>query len=279
VKEIKIVSWNIAGWTGKRSLQVKALSDLNPDVVALQEVPASGWELYRHELVGIGLPYVEYSHNDLNSAASLKHGVLIASRFPLKRLPPGTANVPWPECVLSVLIKVAGKDLELHSAHVPNGRDYKWKKIETAEGLGGVFSTKSKRPGILCGDFNTPQAELEDGTVITWAYKERRDGTFRFRKKMNHGTGERWHAGEHGLLRPAGGGIDVFRALHGYSVREYSWFNRNGVGRRFDHFICSLELNPTSCRYIHELRLQGLSDHSPIEACFELLIENNRTER
>lgn len=40
------------------------------------------------------------------------------------------------------------------------------------------------------------------------------------------------------------------------------------MGRRFDHVYASRNFRPVSCQYLHELREQGLSDHSPVEVCF-----------
>ncbi len=61
---------------------------------------------------------------------------------------------------------------------------------------------------------------------------------------------------------------DVYRKLHGYGSLDFSWFNRNGQGRRFDHVFASRGLDATGCRYLHRLRETGLSDHSPVEVIF-----------
>lgn len=49
-----------------------------------------------------------------------------------------------------------------------------------------------------------------------------------------------------------------------------SMVSRHGkaMGRRFDHVYASRNFRPVSCQYLHELREQGLSDHSPVEVCF-----------
>jgi exodeoxyribonuclease-3 len=65
---------------------------------------------------------------------------------------------------------------------------------------------------------------------------------------------------EHGLT-------DAFRHLHPAAV-EYSWVGRTGDGYRYDHAFCSANLAPaiSSCRYVHEPRTDGLSDHSALTA-------------
>jgi exodeoxyribonuclease-3 len=59
---------------------------------------------------------------------------------------------------------------------------------------------------------------------------------------------------------------DAFRHLHPGQV-DHSWFGRrSGNGYRFDHIFCSPLEGIVDCRYIHEVRLAGLSDHSAMTA-------------
>ncbi|WP_243669977.1 hypothetical protein [Methanoculleus chikugoensis] len=57
---------------------------------------------------------------------------------------------------------------------------------------------------------------------------------------------------------------DVFRRLHGYQAREYSWCppDRGPEDvpkcKRYDHIFASVRLNPTACWYLHDLRGQGV---------------------
>jgi hypothetical protein len=63
---------------------------------------------------------------------------------------------------------------------------------------------------------------------------------------------------EHGL-------VDAFRALHPDTV-EYSWVGRTGDGYRYDHAHCTADLAGTllACDYVHQPRLDRLSDHSAL---------------
>lgn len=69
---------------------------------------------------------------------------------------------------------------------------------------------------------------------------------------------------EHGL-------VDAFRALNPTEL-DHSWFGRSGNGYRFDHIFISEAHRGRlhTCRYIHEPRLLGLSDHSPIAVSLSL---------
>ena len=179
--------------------------------------------------------------------------------------------MPWPERLLSAAIQSPFGQVELHAAYIPPGSSHGWLKVETLEGIFKRLSRPSRRPRILCGDFNTPQAECEDGRVITWG-ECMKNGTIRLDKKR----GERWdHAERNILVGLADYDLyDVFRELHGYAFQDFSWFitrNQKTIARRFDHIFASRILNPVSCVYLHTFREHGLSDHSAIEACFQPL--------
>ncbi|MGH2731922.1 MAG: endonuclease/exonuclease/phosphatase family protein [Actinomycetota bacterium] len=64
-----------------------------------------------------------------------------------------------------------------------------------------------------------------------------------------------------------GGLVDAFRELHPEAV-EHSWIGRAGDGYRFDHiFVSSRHREQLRvCRYLHEARLNGLSDHAAMVA-------------
>ena len=131
-----------------------------------------------------------------------------------------------------------------------------------------MLKRKGKRRRILCGDFNTPQQEEPDGTVMTWGERRNRKGEIRTLK----GFAE-WDEAERSVLTGLANHDlpDVFRSLHGYGREEFSWYlKRKGklIGRRFDHVFASRVLRPTRCEYLHAVRERGLSDHSPILAVF-----------
>ena len=56
---------------------------------------------------------------------------------------------------------------------------------------------------------------------------------------------------------------DAFRLLNP-TINDHSWFGRSGNGYRFDHFFVSGDIKPKilSCNYIHQPRINKLSDHS-----------------
>lgn len=243
----------------KLSAQAKSLAEHEPHVVALQEVTAKTIPLWRRELED--REYRVITSFDLTSdheelVGGRRYGVLTASRWPIEALPLTDFDLPWPERVLSVILYCPWGEVECHNAHLPAGVSHGWIKVETFEGIYERLAIESEIPRILCGDFNSPQIEQADGTTIPFG-------------KGN----DRWSSAElsviSGLAEHDLG--DVYRSLNGFEKQDASWvMQRLGkqYGRRFDHVFASQHLKPHACHYLHLLREQGLSDHSPIEACF-----------
>jgi exonuclease III len=253
---VKLVTWNVAKRVERLSAQAAALASAEPDVVALQEVSARTWPLWRAALETIGLPHVACSLDGADPArepaSRRRAGVLVAARSPLARAAP--LAVPRQESALAA--EVDG--VVVHAVHVPNAANG-WTKVETLRAIRAGLEA-GDGPRVLCGDLNTPRRELPDGTVLSFA----RDSHARLRPER----GEPWDAGELGVvpgLREIGF-TDAFRALHGYAEREPSWvYQRWGGGYRLDHVFLSRELEPVSAAYHHDWRDAGLSDHSALE--------------
>jgi exonuclease III len=244
---VRLISWNVNRRVGLLAEQAAALAAREPDVVALQEITARSWELWRAALTTIGLPHAMCSW----PPRPRRTVVLIATREPHDAVP--ALAVPWPETTLAV--HTAG--VTVHTAHVPNAANG-WVKPDTLAALrAGLAATTG--PRVLCGDFNTPRREKPDGTVISFA----RDTKERLREER----GERWDSAELGVvpgLRDLGF-TDAF-APH----RERTWVFRHGGGWRLDHIFVSSELAATSAVYHHDWRDGGLSDHSAVEVDVEL---------
>jgi len=276
---MKIISWNVANRIRKQPLQLDALVSKKPDIIGLQEVKRRALPLwveglkkegYIHTISSLGL----HGGNSEFTGAR-RYGVLIASRWPLELIDQYSLKIPFPERLVSVLIHSPKIDFEFHVAHIPCGASHGWKKIETFVGIYKFLAkNNNKHPRILCGDFNSPKAETKSGEVITWGQKILADGQVRIINRG--GRGDAWDAGERSVIE----GLaeydlpDIFRLLNGYELQEFSWlFYLKGkiiANRRFDHIFASESLNPIRCRYIHSFREESLSDHSAIEATFNM---------
>jgi exonuclease III len=182
--------------------------------------------------------------------------------------------VVWPERLLSAHIWVPGHAVTVHTTHIPPGSSNGWTKIEMVEAILAVACESSIEPRILCGDFNLPQAETPKGRIVTWGEQVTAGEEPRVRARRYGQDRHRWDRAERTLME--GGAprvlIDAYRHLHGYGQEDFSWYLKRGavrVGRRFHHIFCSRAVRIVTCEYRHDVREQGLSDHSALELDFE----------
>ena len=265
----RLVSWNIKGWVRINRQQAEVLKNRRVDIVALQEVRVNALKNFQRMFPEFDLPYMEESVY-LANEHSRRYGELVASRWPLRRIPAILPETLFPEQALSVVVDSPWGEIELHTVHIVPGSSHGWKKIEMFEGIYQHLCGQSNRPRILCGDFNSPQLETTDGRIVTWGQRIRKDG----RIVVMRGY-ERWDAGERSVLKELAEHDlpDVFRSLNGYAVEEaFSWFSKNrgkATKRRFDHVFASGVLNAVKCQYLVDVVEQKLSDHAAIEAIFE----------
>ena len=252
---MRLITWNANRRVSLLAGQAAALVSREPDVLALQEVTARSWPLWRAALTTIGLPHARCSLEDADPAREpigrRRTGVVIAARTPLgeaQRL-----TVPWPETTLAALVE----DVTVHAVHVPNAANG-WIKPDTLAALRAGLAA-GDGPRVLCGDLNTPRRESPAGEVMSFA----RDSQGRLRPER----GERWDSAELGVvpgLRELGF-ADAFREVHGYGVKSPSWVWSHGGGWRLDHVFAAGRA-VAAATYHHAWRDDGLSDHSALEA-------------
>lgn len=273
---LRLISWNVAGRARPRlEHQITALCDRCPDIVALQEVTSSTAAHFRAGLARIGLAHVEQSLH-LGVPADRRRGVLVASRWPLTPSA-DTWDVPEPHKMLSVTIPASPwGTIELHTAHVPYGEGGKERAESKNATLGGIAHRLGHHVAhhrILCGDFNTPQAELPAGQIVTWGQQVKDNGNIEVYVEYRGVTGAARDVAERAVLEGLArfGLMDVYRRLPRAGTQDFSYYDRTHgrrVGRRYDHVLASPALNPTRCQYLHDLREGGWSDHAPVEVWF-----------
>lgn len=274
LRSVKLISWNTAKRVERAEYQAVALLERRPDVVALQEVNRRSFSILMKGLGAGGLRHV-LSAVPLESTESHARaiGVMIASRFPLSPVTGGLTLESWREKWVAAMVQSPLGPVEVNTVHVPPGASHGWKKIRVFEAVYRALAKASAHHRVLCGDFNSPQAELETGEVICWGKRLTKDGQWRLQRTRRGGSAEEWERGEASVLV----GLrefdlnDIFRQINGCQVRAFSIEMRHGstiTRRRFDHILASRSLGAVSCHYLHDLREQGLSDHAPIEAVF-----------
>ncbi|HEY5286403.1 MAG TPA: endonuclease/exonuclease/phosphatase family protein [Solirubrobacteraceae bacterium] len=254
---VLIVSWNLAGRVQRLGEQAERLLALEADHLCLQEVTPNTlirWEVLLSEA---GYDAIQHGEPDPCTERSRPLMVLVASRRATKRVT--VADVPWPERVLAVKL---ADGTELINVHSPISPKPDLAKVRTHEAVYAHLAENTvSHPRILCGDLNTPRKEHPDGRIWTFA----RDRYGRLREER----GERWDQAELALIRGLEpyGFRDAFRTIHGPTRKELSWeWPRWGGGYRLDHLLTSAECTVEDCRYEHEWRKEGLSDHSALVA-------------
>jgi len=266
-----ILSWNvhaIYGIGARRFENVMAsIASMQPDIVMLQEV-ARQPELvdrFGRGLSSVGLPGFFYSGT--MQVERKKYGNIVASRSSLRPEGPGWApGVPWHQLLCRATVTLNGTAIDVIAAHMPNGSANGWKKIETFEALAAYLRDARRGPRLVGGDFNEPQAILENGTLVSFGSRKTRDGEFDLggiRKRNGEAHPRvRWDQGvrsvldgeaEHGLRR-------AYSDRHGPRT-EVTHVIR-GKSRFFDHILVSSHFEVQDAGYRHDWREAGLSDHS-----------------
>jgi exonuclease III len=262
---MKFVTWNVNNRVGTVAQQVQELGQREPDVVALQDVNYNAVARYIEAFRCIGLPHV--LHTLERQSQAVPTGVLLASRFPLSLLPERPESVLWSQGsytpdreklrqhwarrTLFALLHSPSGETEIANVYITpanhyeqganGGRQlYPYLKLDLLAGAYQTLATQAHQSRLLCGDFNTPQHELELGIL-------RELSTYDLH--------------------------DVYRWLHGYARQTqdegWSWCYRNLTRYRFDHLFASHSLCPVQARYLHAFRELHLSDHAPLETLFE----------
>ena len=261
---LKLISWNIAGRLSAVNQQIDYLLDGNFDIICLQEVISKSQDIITNRLKNFDYNYLSpVSITQLSSTGKHKYNLLILSKAKINNNKP-SYEINWQEKYVSGILTYDSKKLEITTMHVPPGSSNGIQKIISIEQFyNNIIASKSKYR-IVCGDWNTPKREYDNGEIETWKKTGARIG-----------EGERWDNGERLLLEKLRSiGIrDSYRHLNGYNMQEYSWYvnTKGGLkGRRYDHIHSSETINVKSCYYDHAVRENKLSDHSAIISEFDI---------
>lgn len=279
-RSIRLLWWNLAGRAAKSERQLERMLSLRrrPDVIALSEV--------NHAVasaIGAHLDHAGYEIAEPPRAVEpSQRRVVIASKLGLKAIGTERFVIPddhpivgargyrvWPRAVCSVEVRLGEVPVEVHAVHIPNGAQYAWHKFDHFWAV-RYGMERTKMPAILCGDFNAPYREDAEGIITNGQGLDRRiwrTSPGRRYPPERPWDGEQVDAAERAILEElpdAAGMDDAFRILHPCAL-EATWRQS-----RLDHVFSSRELQPVRCRHIHSWREEGLSDHSAVDATFEL---------
>jgi exonuclease III len=270
---MKLLSWNVSGYTGAtKEGQLREVSRQAPDLIALQEVVRGSLGFWRGSLKARGYhvlasdptlldvegPFLPHKGYRMGRRKNLN---LIAAREPIKGLPgievdPGGG---FPEKYLAGRTHIDGSAVDLHNVHTPPGSTTKMLKVEYWEAVLEQVNEPTGSARILCGDFNSPWSEDDEGFVTGGGRRDPEEE-------------RRWIEAELGFLdhREL---RDVYRAHHVPGERYAISHLRGGdTPCRYDHVYVSGEFQIESCRceYLEDVLPEGLSDHAPVIATLRL---------
>ena len=268
-----ILSWNVNHWNQETDLpaKTKAIGSVKPDIVTLQEVRSDLANAWAEQLAESELVHAYWSGKAI--ATEPYYQCLIASRW---RVTPVDDRwrfcAPYPELLGRATVSVSEKEeVDVFTAHIPNGKRNGWKKIDTFHVLSAELLQANDSPRILTGDFNEPKLFQESGKIVTFS-EELHGDCGRSKETWPDDCGDDRPRVEwtNGVLSVLGGvshhGLrDAYRDRHGIQKDTLVTFCKGANKKCFDHTFVSRHFEVLDCGYYHKWRHQlKLSDHSPM---------------
>lgn len=244
--ELSLLTFNIANPSAERAeRQLGWLAARDEDVFVLTETKDSaGCRLLADAFTQAGY-HVNYPKPDNSD-----YGVMIASRVQACPDDLGERVGYLPSRVAAVTLPAPDGPIQLIGAYVPS-RDASAEKTERKrKWLTACHSALSTRRRdihtVLLGDLNVLEPDHQPHYRFFAPFE------YDFYRQLTEDCGL----------------IDAFRQLHPEAV-EHSWVGRTGDAYRYDHAHCTVDLAGMllACEYVHQPRVDRLSDHSALSVC------------
>lgn len=260
---LRIASWNINSLRLRLPLLERVVTELNPDILALQETKCPDEAFPLKAVHKLGFNHTYYS------GMKSYNGVAFLSKFPLENKV--THNrVSKNDCRhIEASISFANKHIVLHNLYIPAGGDIPDRtendkfghKLDFVSELTDWFSQSYKENDsiIALGDFNIAPFEHD-----VWSHKQLLDVVSHTPIEVDH------------LTKMVGSlpWIDVARHFVPHSEKLYSWWSyrnqdwrKSNRGRRLDHIWATSPLK----LHLHQFDIhkeardwEKPSDHVPI---------------
>jgi exodeoxyribonuclease-3 len=251
---VKIATYNVNGIKGRLPVLLRWLAECQPDIACLQEVKTSDDTFPIEALRNAGYEAIWHGQKSYNGVA-----ILSRSEPPveIRRGLPGD-----PDDTHSRYLEATVGDLTVGCLYLPNGNpapgerfDYKLRWFERLVEHGAGLM-QSKKPIVLCGDYNAVPTELDCDRPERWI----KDAVFMPETRAAYAR----------LLEQ--GWLDSVRHMHpGEKLFTY-WdyfrlaFQRN-VGIRMDHLLLSPSVARTLTAAEVDRHVRGwekTSDHAPV---------------
>lgn len=241
--ELSLLTLNIANPSPERAeRQLGWLGSRDEDVLVLTETKDSaGCQLLADAFSESGY-HVNYPKPDYGD-----YGVMIASRVQARTSDFGDRIGYLPSRIAAVTLPAPSGPIQILGAYVPSrdasvektARKRKWLAACNA----ALASRNPTRATVFLGDLNVLEPDHQP------RYRFFAPFEYDFYRQLTDDCGL----------------IDAFRALHPERI-EHSWVGRTGDGYRYDHVHCTADLAAAlvSCDYLHQPRVDRLSDHSAV---------------
>ena len=290
-----LLSWNVNQFNQEPRLlaMINSIGSARAGIVTLQEVRSNLADEWATHLCDIGLRNQYWSGKDVPKRhlpdPPVSYHCVIASRWKVTPDDIGWRRcAPYPELLGRATVSVPDEgDIDVVTAHIPNGAGNGWKKIDTYHVLSAELFRATDSPRVLTGDFNEPKMFQESGQIETFGVEGlpvEETSTCPWTDKF--GDKRPINEWRNGVLSVLGGvshhGLrDAYRDRHGFETPAPV---THCVGRKyprcFDHMFVSRHFNVRACGYFHEWRKpKELSDHSPMWAILHRRTDLPRLER
>jgi exodeoxyribonuclease-3 len=263
---LRITTWNVNSVRLRHALLERIVTELQPDVLCLQEIKIEDQHFPAAELQALGFPH-SYVFGQ-----KAYHGVAVLSRVPLT----DCRNMRW--CGIDharhAVVGLPG-GIELHNLYIPAGGDTPDReqnpkfahKLDMLAELADWHERQRDqgRPAILLGDLNIAPLETD-----VWSHRQ-------LLTVVSHTPVE---VAALARLQEAGGYVDAVRRMIPPEERLYSWWSYRAKdwaasdrGRRLDHIWVSPDLAGTIRSAIVLREARGWpqpSDHVPVTVDVDL---------
>jgi exodeoxyribonuclease-3 len=244
VSELSLLTLNIANPSPERAQrQLDWLATRDEQVLVLTETKDSaGCRLLADAFTAAGY------HVTIPKPDNGEYGVMIASTIMANTHDFGSRVGYLPSRTAAITLNAPTGPIHVIGAYVPS-RDAGTEKTERKrKWLAACHAALTSRPAgavVFLGDLNV----LEPGHQPRYPFFAPFE--YDFYRQLTDDCGL----------------VDAFRTLHPDTV-EHSWVGRTGDGYRYDHTHCTPDLADKllACDYLHQPRLDRLTDHSALTA-------------
>ncbi len=223
---LKVLSWNIRQGGGSRLAKIcQKIKSSEAQIIILSEfINNDSGAFIRQKLLSY-----EYRYQGVTASPKDENSVAIFSKISCNFI-----LFPYADPKYSGNLIAAQFDaFDIYGMYLPHK-----KKHILFDTL--IHKSKESKPAIFAGDFNSGIN-----------YKDQKGNSFWYTDKLEALSKNNY--------------IDAFRFKNG-DIEEYSWFSHQKNGYRYDHTYvdAALKIIIKECHYIHQWRIDGLSDHSPM---------------